>query len=169
MYKRQPELEQTPIETEEVAAGETSPEENTDEMTVEAASEAADDVTEEPVIITYEAAPEELSAENVEDASTETLETAESEVEEDFSEEPLITVEDAAPEAEQPSDENEDVLIVEAPQLADEGSKAVEEVVPEANPQDAPHESHPEIAVEEALPEMATEETAAEETENQEE
>ena len=160
------EFSQEPAETlEEAAQVEAPPEENTDEMSIEEATEATDDVNEEPVIITEEAAPEEISAENMDDSPTETVETAEPEVEEEISsDEPLVTVEDAAPETEKLSDETEDVLIIEAPQLVDDGSEAVDEVVPEENPQDAPQEAQPEITAEEAQPEeIVADETTAEE------
>ena len=142
-----PEPEQTQLETEEAAAIETSPEENTEAVPIEAAE--VSDASEEASIDTEEAVTEELSADNEEAVASDNVETEESEVSEEILEEPLITVEDVAPELDQPSDEGEDVLLIETPEIVDDVPQVVEEAVHAANPRDAPPAAQHEIDGEE--------------------
>jgi hypothetical protein len=163
-----PAPEQTPVETEEAAPVETTPAENTEVASVET-SEDAEKIAEESAITIEEAVPEQLLAENVDETHTETLETVE-----EIPEEPVITIEDSV--IEQSSDDSEEVLLTDASQLLEEVPQAVEEVVHEANPRNAPHEAHQEIAVETTVEQtecaeetQVTEEAAADDSENQEE
>jgi uncharacterized protein with von Willebrand factor type A (vWA) domain len=84
-------------------------------------------------------------------------------------EEPVITIDESV--LEQSSEENEEVLLTETPQLVKDIPQAVEEVAHEANPRNAPQEAHQEVAAEPMTEQVehAEEEAAADSSENQEE
>jgi hypothetical protein len=106
---------------------------------------------------------EQPSVEDLEEAPAEIVEIAA-----EIPEEPVITIEDAV--IEHPSEEGEEVLLTEMPQLIEDIPPAVAEDAPEANPRIAPQEAHQEVA-DEPTAEQAehTEEEAADSSEDQEE
>ncbi|MCJ7762894.1 hypothetical protein MUP38_05525 [Candidatus Bathyarchaeota archaeon] len=87
------------------------------------------------------------------------------EIEVAIPEEPVITIDDSV--IEHPSEENEEVLLTETPQLVEDIPQAVEEVAHAANPRNAPQEANREVA-DESMAEHAEEEAAADSSENQE-
>ncbi len=164
-------IEEAPIEAESV---EIAPAESTEVESVEVAeaaettdeaTEATDEAPQEPLITIEEAEPEQPYAEIMEEAPAETAETEEIAVE--IPEEPVITIEDSV--IEQPSEESDEILIEEVPQLVEDIPPAVEEVALAANPRVAPQEAHQEL-LDEAIAEQDEDavEEAADSSEDQE-